>query len=134
MFAIETIEQKELSPIEMAKNLVTIEKEIEQLEEQKETLRKALLGVMQEQDVYSLKTGNYTLSRVAKITPKVLSVERLKQQLDKRNIPYYTQEVFAPSMNKVFTELAKKDPEIKDFGLPGLAIKETEYVRVLVTK
>lgn len=123
-----------LSPMEVAHNLMQLEKQIKTLEEQKTILKDKLLKIMKEHDTLSLKTGSYTLSRVQKITPKVLNVEKLKEELDKRDIPYYTQETFAPSMNEVFRTLAKENQEIYENGLPGLAISESEFVMVRLTK
>lgn len=121
---------EEMSPMEAARSLVDIELQLKNLEQQKKFLKGLLMNVMKAHDTFSLRTGSYTLSRVKKPFVKVLSVERLKQYLDKKDIPYYTQEVFAPSMDEVFKTLAKQEEN----PVPGLDYHETEYVMVKVNK
>ena len=124
----------EVSPMQQASELVDLEIKLKDLEAKIKGIKENLLGVMKETDTLSLKTGSYTIYRTKRVNTKVLSVDRLKEELDKRDIPYYTQEVFAPSMNKVFRELAKSNQDIYDNGMPGLAVSETEFVGILVTK
>lgn len=121
---------EELSPMEAARSLVDIELQLKDLEAQKKLLKQQLMHVMKQHDTFSLRTGRYTISRVQKPYLKVLSVERLKTELEKRDIPYYTVEAFADSMQEVFKTLAKRaqDP------IPGLDYHETEYVMIKVNK
>lgn len=90
--------------------------------------RKAeLLGIMQDQDILSLKTGKYTLTRAHKITPQVIDFDALKNALDREEIPYETKEVFDERMNPVFKTIIEEGKVL--MGLQGL---ETEYISIRI--
>lgn len=119
----------ELSPMQKAEKLVKLAALKKQVTEAYNQLRDDLLQITQELDVYTLKTGSYTISRAKKITPSVTDVEELKAALDERDIPYKMKEVFADFMAPVFKQLVEQGTE-----LSGLEGKVTEYVSVRVAK
>ena len=121
--------QKALLPIEQIKRLVELDKQYEEIKKERDILRMQLLTTTQELDVYSLKTGQYTISRAKRITPRVTSFETLKKSLDKANIPYETYETFTPQMSILFRELARQEKH-----LIGLEIVETEYITIRTKK
>lgn len=88
-------------------------------------LRDELLKSTQELDVYTLKTGSYTLTRATRITPQVTDYTKLKETLEKEKIPYTTKEVFGDEMTEVF-KLAIKEGRVLD----GLESKVTEYITI----
>lgn len=118
---------KKNSPAVKAKRLVELQAIYNKIKPEIDALKADLLQTLQEQDVYTLKTGTYTLSRAKRVTPFVSEFHLLKKSLDLANIPYETQEVFIPQMNIVFR---KAIDEGRD--LPGLTGTVTEYVAIRV--
>ncbi len=117
------------SPMAKAKRLFEIEVELKALKKEDKELRADLLKVTQELDVYSLKTGTYTISRAKRITPRVVDFETLKKSLNEEQIPIVTEETFAPQMKIVFQNLIEEGKELE--GLEGL---QTEYITVRLAK
>lgn len=105
------------------------EKQLRALKERVDATKAELLAIMQKDDVLTLKTGQYTLSRATRVTPQVTNYEKLKESLDEANIPYETQETFADHMKETFKQCVKMGKE-----LDGLEVKETSYVSVRLTK
>lgn len=123
------LERKTIIPAAQISKLIELEKEYKLIKAQIDEYRTELLATMQNNDVVSLKTGTYTLSRSKRITPHVLDVKELKEALDKENIPYKIIATFAPQMNIVFKKLIE-DGRM----LPGLSGNETEYVSIRIAK
>ena len=118
---------KKNSPAEKAKQLMELQRVYNEIKPQILALKADLLQIMQDQDVLTLKTGTYTLSRAKRITPFVAEFDLLKKSLDSAEIPYETEEVFTAQMDVMFR---KAIDEGRD--LPGLESKVTEYVAVRV--
>lgn len=116
---------KKDSPMEKVKKLVELQAVLKEIKPQIEALKEDLLAITQQLDVYTLKTGNYTISRAKKITPRVTDFKRLKQSLDEAGIPYMVEEVFTSQMQIVFKQALEDKKELE--GLEGLI---TEYVVV----
>lgn len=114
-----------LTQSQKAERLLKLTELKKQVETAYNALRDELLGSMQELDVLTLKTGTYTLTRACRITPKVDDYKKLKQTLEKENIPYTTKEVFGDEMNEVFKQAAKDGMELE-----GLSVTKTEYVSI----
>ncbi len=110
-----------------AAKLMELQSLQKQIKEQVDTLRAELLEITREQGVVSLKTEQYTISRVSKLTPHVENFALLKSSLDMANIPYDTVEVFDDTMGLVFRQLAKEGRE-----MPGLAVSESEYIMIRI--
>ena len=92
-------------------------------------LKADLLKITQDLDVLSLKTGEYTISRAKRITPKIEDYEMLKKSLTEAGLEVYTQEVFAPQMDVVFKQAIEEGRELK--GLDSLV---TEYITIRLAK
>lgn len=115
------------TPMVKARRLVELQAQVKALKPEIEALKADLLQVTQALDVYTLKTGSYTISRAKRITPEVVSFKILKQSLTENNIPFETEETFTPQMSVLFKKLIEDGREID--GLEG---KETEYISVRV--
>lgn len=116
-----------LSPMQKAERLVKLATLKKQVTEAYNAIRDDLLQITQELDVYTLKTGTYTISRAKRVTPSVENFDTLKASLEKANIPYTTKTVFGDAMVEVFKQAIKDKMD-----LPGLEAQETEYVTVRV--
>lgn len=115
------------SPAVKAKKLMELQTLYKEIKPQIDELKAELLQVMQEQDVLTLKTGTYTLSRAKRITPQVVDFKILKDSLEKAEIEVITEEVFAPQMDVVFKQAIEEGREFE-----GLESKVTEYVSVRI--
>ena len=122
------------SPMQKAAKLVTLgakakelREELAKVTDEMQPLKDDLLKITQDLDVLTLKTGSYTISRATRITPQVEDFKLLKQSLKKAEVPFVTQEVFAPQMEEVFKEALKENREFV-----GLGKKETQYISVRV--
>ncbi len=120
-----TLEPK--SPMEKAAQLVQLETLKRQITERIDQYRADLLAITKELDVFSLKTGSYTISRVVKKLPRVEDFELLKASLEAADIPYNTKEVFADFMTVIFSRVVKEGRH-----LDGLGILESEYIMVRI--
>ena len=118
-----------ISPIEKAGQIVQLEAISRGINEKIKQYKADLLKLTQEQDVYMLKTGKYTISRAKRVTPRVIDFETLKESLEKARVPYETKEVFADEMSLVFREAVKQG---KKFD--GLEAQETEYISIRIAK
>ena len=115
------------SPALKAKKLMELQTLYKEIKPQIEQLKSELLQIMQEQDVLTLKTGTYTLSRAKRITPQVIDFKTLKKSLEEADILVMTEETFSPQMTVVFKNLANENRQ-----LDGLEFLSTEYVSVRV--
>ena len=115
------------SPAVKAKKLMELQTLLKEIKPQIDELKADLLQIMQEQDVLTLKTGTYTLSRAKRITPQVIDFKTLKKSLEDANIDVITEETFAPQMDLVFKQAIEEGRQFD-----GLESKETEYVSVRV--
>ena len=113
------------SPMEKAQSLVELEIIVKKAKEKIEAYKKDLLEITKQLDVFTLKTGNYTITRTKRITPKITNFENLKKSLEQNSIPYETQEVFADFMKETFKQAIKEKKE-----LDGLDALETECISV----
>ena len=110
--------------VKMAR-LMELQAIVKKLKPEIDELKADLLKVTQDLDVYTLKTGNYTLSRAKRITPQVVDFKLLKETLDKEDIPYETEEVFTAQTNVMFKQAIADKRE-----LAGLEALETEYISI----
>lgn len=117
------------SPMEKVRKLVELQALLKVIKPQIEMLKEELLAVTQEMDVYTLKTGQYTISRAKRITPQVVNFQQLKESLKQADIPYMTEEVFTEQMTLVFKQAIEAGKELE--GLEG---KETEYITIRLPK
>ena len=115
------------SPMQKMEKLMELQNIVKKLKPQIDELKADLLKVTQDLDVYTLKTGQYTLSRAERITPQVINFKLLKESLDKAEIPYMTEEVFTDQMTLVFKQAIKEKRELE-----GLESLTTEYISVRI--
>lgn len=99
--------------------------ELSVVEKQMRPLRDELLQITQDLDVYTLKTGKYTISRVARYYPEVEDFKTLKETLDREGVPYETQESFTPQTEFMFKEAIKAGKHFE-----GLNEGKTEYIMI----
>jgi len=116
-------------PMDKAKRLMELQQIMKEIKPEIDELKADLLRVTQELDVYTLKTGEYTISRSKRITPQITDFDALKADLVKNEIEVYTEEVFAPQMDLVFKLAIEKGREFE--GLDG---KTTEYISIRLAK
>ena len=115
------------SPMQKVEKLIEYQAIVKDLKPKIDELKADLLKVTQDLDVYTLKTGRYTISRAKKITPKVINFKQLKESLDKAEIPYITEEVFAEQMKLVFKQAIEEKRELE-----GLEALVTEYISIRI--
>lgn len=105
--------------------LEDLKREVENLIDHYKT---ELLADYQKADLWLLKAGNYTISRVPRITPHVDNFILLKEALEKADIPVETKEVFSDLMKPVFRQLAEDNRE-----MPGFSYTKIEYIALRPT-
>ena len=115
------------SPMQKVEKLMEYQAIVKDLKPKIDELKADLLKITQDLDVYTLKTGRYTISRAKKITPKVINFKQLKESLDKAEIPYITEEVFAEQMKLVFKQAIEEKRELE-----GLEALVTEYISIRI--
>lgn len=115
------------SPMQKVEKLMEYQAIVKDLKPKIDELKADLLKITQDLDVYTLKTGRYTISRAKKVTPKVIDFKQLKESLDKAEIPYITEEVFAEQMKLVFKQAIEEKRELE--GLESLI---TEYISIRI--
>ena len=116
-------------PVQKAEALVRMKAQAKELKEKIDQYTDELLKLTQEQDVLTLKTGSYTISRAKRITPQVTSFKDLRNSLEENNIPYDVKLVFDDHMTETFKKIIESGKT-----LDGLEAKETEYLSIRVTK
>lgn len=119
----------DLIPTNDIQKLAELDVQYDKIKKQRDELRARLLEKAQELDVWSLKTGTYTLYRAKRLTPRVTSMKALKTTLEAEKIPYDTMEVFTPQTFAAFRLLAKEGRQLE-----GLEVQETEYVAIKTQK
>lgn len=112
-----------------AARLVELQAVMKEIKPEIDSLKADLLKITQELDVLTLKTGNYTISRARRITPRVTDFKTLKEQLEDAHIPYQTVEAFSKNMEPVFKKMIEDKTVIE--GLEGT---ETEYISIRLAK
>ena len=115
-------------PIKKIQRLAEIETQWQAIKKERDQLREELLVLTQKLDVYTLKTGKYTLFRAKRVTPHVTDFNVLEASLKAQDIPYEVETVFSPRTFLAFQKAIKQKIE-----LDGLEAQETEYI-VIKTK
>jgi glutamate-1-semialdehyde aminotransferase len=124
-----TVSKSPRTAIAKAKRLMELQALYKQIKPEIDQLKAELLEITKKLGVVTLKTEDYTISRVKKVTPEVTDFETLKAELEKNNIPYGTKEVFADYMSLTFKKLIEDGRKLE-----GLEAKESEYVAVRLAK
>lgn len=123
------ITQQVLSPSEMAVKLVKLTKLKKEVDAQIAVFREQLLEETKRNDVLTLKTGSYTISRCKRVTPTLESLEDLRGWFEHKGLEFATKEVPEDWVMATVRDSVKKGnvPE-------GISAQETEYVVVKVNK
>jgi len=126
--ALQAINMGDITPSEACKQLIKVKALIKDLKEREEMLSAQLLEVMQRNDVLSLKTGEYSISRSTRITPKVYDINTAKAALATIT-EVRTKEVLDESMFPLIKQLIASGSVID-----GIDAQVTEYTQVRVAK
>ena len=127
--SLQTLLKRVETPIEQAAALLELEAIAKDIKIRIAEYKTELLKVTQDLDVYSLKTGKYTITRAHRVTPRVVDFKALKAALEKAKIPFGTKEVFDDYMGPVFKRAIEEKRE-----LDGLEALETEYIMIRLPK
>lgn len=123
------LQTRKTLPVDKARRLMELQALMKELKIEADELKADLLKTTQQLDVYTLKTGEYTISRVKKITPHVEDFETLKKALEEAEIEVYTEETFSPVMDVVFKQILADGKNID--GLEG---KVTEFISIRLAR
>lgn len=123
------IQTRKTLPVDKAKRLMEVQALLKDLKAEADELKADLLRTTQALDVYTLKTGEYTISRVKKITPHVDDFKTLKKALEEAEIEVLTELTFAPQMDLVFKQAVEEGREFD-----GLSGKVTEYISIRLAR
>jgi len=113
------------SPIEMAGEVVALQKQEKELKERLKNFRMRLLNLTKTLDVITLKTGDYTISRAKRKYVKVNSKKLLEKELKAREVPL----VYCLDMDYM-------KPAVKQLAdeLDSVDVGATEYISIRVNK
>ena len=121
-------QDKTLSPFEMGKQLYKLEQMKKEIEDRLPILRAGLLETMKELKVLTLKTEEYTISKVSYNRLVVTDDEAAKLSLEKNNVKV-AWKLDMPQMKTSIRALLKEGIEFD-----GITPTATEFVSVRLTK
>lgn len=136
----EILIQQAMTPAQKAQKLLKLKALKKEVDTQLAQMNDELLQAMKETGSLSIKTEQFTITRVIRPNTKVLDVPTLKKALEGAGVPYTLQETFGDEMKEVFKALSEtklKDTELTNEPLeilPGLETTVTQYVTVRVAK
>ena len=120
-----------MSPMEIAEEVMKLEKLKKQVDAKLKDHKANLLEVMTDLDVLSLKTGSYTLSRKSYNRIRVIDDQEVAKSLEKMGVPVETKEVLDMDYMKIPIKQILDKGEI----IGGIEEIRTPYVTVrLATK
>lgn len=126
---VEITTTKSIVPAEMAEKIIKLTDLKKKITEELDLLKEQLLEITQQHDVYTLKTGTYTISRGKRQTVTILDHEAaFKKLVELGNEPTMV-EVLAPTFQELAKSLVKKGQLIN-----GVTHQETEYITVKIAK
>lgn len=125
----EIITQQTKTPAEMAARLVKLKEAKKMIDDELKEINEKLLEEMQRFDVLTLKTGQFTVSRAKRVTPKVMILEDVQGYFTDKGLPFTTKAVPDDVTMNTIKEMVKAG-EMPD----GVEAQETEYVSVRVAK
>lgn len=123
------VKTQKLVPAEIAEKVIKLTELKKQITEQLDGLKTELLEFTQENDVYTLKTGSYTISRGKRQTITILDHEAAFQSLTDNFCEPKMVQVLSPADQKLVSDLVKKGKQVK-----GTTHQTTEYISIKVVK
>lgn len=123
------VKTQKLVPAEIAEKVIKLTELKKQITEQLDELKAQLLEFTQANDVYTLKTGSYTISRGKRQTITILDHKAAFDSLSELFNEPTMIEVLSPSDQKMVSDLVKKGKQIK-----GTTHQTTEYISIKVAK
>ena len=124
------IEKPSMSQMEVAQEVMKLEKLKREIDARLKEHKSALLKVMTELDVLQLKTGTYTLYRASRTWVKVTDDEALEQSLIDLDVPVDTKKVVDMDTMKIPVKGLLEDGT----ELDGATLGSSEYVSVRLAK
>ena len=121
--------ESKIVPADMAVKIIKLEQLKKNIEDQLDDLKAQLLEFTQANDVYTLKTGTYTISRCKRQTVAIYDASSVKEWGLMNGYDLHTTFALTPESKKVVEGLVKKGQEV-----PNTSMKETEYIAVRVAK
>lgn len=121
---------QQLTPMEKAERYFKVVALKKRVEEEYKRLREELLQITKDAGVLSLKTEQYTISRVKRQTTKITDHQAAINSLTERNIPIVTKTVLDEDYMKPALEQLAESGEV----IPGIETFDTEYVMVRQAK
>jgi hypothetical protein len=125
--SLQIAELNTLAPIKAAEKIVELERAKDKIESSLAVLRSRLLEVTKENDVLTLKTGQYTIMRKQLRRIKVLNDDEAGKFLESKGVPVET---------RVVLDMRYMKPVIQNYQgeIPGIEKTLTEYVSVRLAK
>ena len=117
----------QLAHAQMAEKIIKLEQLKKDITAQLDELKAQLLEFTQANDVYTLKTGSYTISRGKRQTVAILDHQAAAQWLFDNGIEPHMVETLAVSDQAQIKEFIKKGKQVN-----GCTNKETEYISIRV--
>jgi len=125
--SVETVANDSLTPSQEIEEIIHLEQVKKGIEKKLEIYRKNLLEVMRRDDVLTLKTGKFTITRATRTTIKITDDKLVKEQLENMGHQVMTKEVIDMKyMKPVITDNVDQ--------LDGVSKSETEYTSIKLTK
>lgn len=125
----EIITQQTKTPAEMAARLVKLKEAKKMIDDELKEINEKLLEEMQHFDVLTLKTGQFTVSRAKRVTPKVTNLDDLEGYFTDKGLQFTTKAVPDDVTMNTIKEMVKAGT------MPdGVEAQETEYVTVRIAK
>ena len=121
------IEEGSLTPSQEAQQLVKLQVLEKDIKARIDASRLRLLKIMQDNDVLSLKTGEYTLFRTKRLTTTIVDQKQAIQCLKDMNVEVVTEVVLSDVMKLTYKGLIEQGKDID-----GIATSNSEYVSVRV--
>jgi hypothetical protein len=120
---------KKLVPAQIAEKIIKLEQLKKDVASQLDALKSELLEFTRSNDVYTLKTGTYTISRCKRQTVNVYDPSSVKEWGLLNGYDLHTTYTLTPESEKVVKDLVKKG-----IVVPNTSLQESEYLTVRIAK
>jgi hypothetical protein len=123
------IKKENIIPAEIAEKIIKLTELKKQVSTQLDDLKDQLLTFTQQNDVYTLKTGSYTISRGNRQTISILDHEAAFAYLVQNMSEPKMVSVLSPSDQELVKKMVKKGQNVD-----GTTHQSTEYISIRVAK